>query len=148
MAGEQRRAESSAGARGGGIADAWATLREVSGNRTIVSMILLAGTSSLLVGNAFQAQMPEFAHDLGTEEADSSYAMLLAAGAAGALAAGLTLEAQELAAGQSAHRDRAGDTVVHQHRRLRGRDELPARRRAHVRRRLPESRLRRRWRRR
>ena len=49
-------------------ADAWATLREVSGNRTILSMILLAGTSSLLVGNAFQAQMPEFAHDLGHRE--------------------------------------------------------------------------------
>src|SRR5207342_3112061 len=81
---------------GGGLADAWATLREVSGNRTILSMILLAGASSLLVGNAFQAQMPEFAHDLGTEEAGSSYAVLLGAGAAGALAAGLTLESRGL----------------------------------------------------
>ena len=127
--------------RGGGIADAWATMREVSGNRTILSMILLAGTSSLLVGNAFQAQMPEFAHDLGTEKADSSYAMLLAANAAGALAAGITLEAQELLQARPQHRDRAGDTVVHQHRRLRGRDELPARRHAHVRRRLPQPRF-------
>jgi MFS family permease len=93
--GEERRAENTP-RRGGGIADAWATLREVSGNRTIVSMILLAGTSSLLVGNAFQAQMPEFAHDLGTGEAGSSYAVLLGAGAAGALAAGLTLESHGL----------------------------------------------------
>ena len=93
--GTERRAHG-APTRGGGLADAWITLREVSGNRTILSMILLAGTSSLLVGNAFQAQMPEFAHDLGTEEAGSSYAVLLGAGAAGALAAGLTLESRGL----------------------------------------------------
>jgi MFS family permease len=92
--GEQRRKDSTA--RRGGIADAWAAMREVSGNRTIVSMILLAGTSSLLVGNAFQAQMPEFAHDLGTEKADFSYAVLLTANAAGALAAGITLESRTL----------------------------------------------------
>jgi MFS family permease len=48
------------------------------------------------VGTAFQAQMPEFAHDLGTEEADSSYTMLLGANAAGALTGGLTLEARGL----------------------------------------------------
>src|SRR4030095_2444648 len=47
--------------------------------------------SSFLVGNAFQAQMPEFAHDLGTEQADSSYTVLLAANAAGALAGGVIL---------------------------------------------------------
>jgi MFS family permease len=92
-AGEQRRAAAPA-RRSGGIGDVWAVMREVSGNRTIVSMILLAGTSSLLVGNAFQAQMPEFAHDLGTEKADFSYATLLAANAAGALTAGITLEAK------------------------------------------------------
>jgi hypothetical protein len=82
--------------RGSGFADTIAVLREVSGNRTIISMIVLAGAASLLVGSAFQAQMPEYAHDLGTEKADFSYAVLLAANAAGALAAGLLLEARGL----------------------------------------------------
>ena len=94
-AGERRREEAVA-TRRGSLGEAWATMREVSGNRTIVSMILLAGTSSLLVGTAFQAQMPEFAHDLGSAAADSYYTMLLAANAAGALAAGITLEARAL----------------------------------------------------
>jgi MFS family permease len=91
-AGEERRRQSAA--RPGGFADAARTLREVSGNRTLVSMILLAGVTSLFVGNAFLAQMPEYAHDLGTEKADFSYAVLLAANAAGAFIGGLLLEAR------------------------------------------------------
>ena len=79
---------------GGGFADAVRVMREVSGNRTIISMILLAGVSSLLVGSAFLAQMPEYAHDLGTEKADFSYAVLLAANAAGAFVGGMVLEAR------------------------------------------------------
>ena len=94
--GAQRRRRDGAPASGGGFADAIEVLREVSGNRTIVSMILLAGVSSLLVGNAFLAQMPEYAHDLGTEKADFSYAVLLAANAAGAFAGGMILEAEGL----------------------------------------------------
>jgi MFS family permease len=92
--GMQPRHEQTASARAGWFADAVATLREVSGNRTLLSMMLLAGVSSLLVGNAFLAQMPEYAHDLGTEKADTSYAILLSANAAGALAAGVLLESQ------------------------------------------------------
>jgi hypothetical protein len=61
------------GARRGGLGDAWTTMKEVSGNRTLLAMILLAGISSLLVGNAFQAQMPEFAHDLDADKADAHY---------------------------------------------------------------------------
>jgi MFS family permease len=79
-----------------GLADIAATAREIAGNRTIVSMILLAGGASLFVGNAYQAQMPEFAHHLGHGSADVSYSFLLAADAAGALAAGLVLESQGL----------------------------------------------------
>jgi MFS family permease len=79
-------------ASGGGFADALRTFRAVSANRTIVSMILLAGISSLLVGNAFLAQMPEYAHDLGTEKVDFSYAVLFSANAAGAFAGGMILE--------------------------------------------------------
>jgi MFS family permease len=92
----ERRAQAPAGARPGWIADAAATLREVSGNRTLLSMLLLAGVSSLLVGNAFLAQMPEYAHDLGTGHADTSYTVLLSANAAGALTAGVILESRVL----------------------------------------------------
>ena len=90
----ERRAQAPAAARPGWFGDAAATLREVSGNRTLLTMMLLAGVSSLLVGNAFLANMPEYAHDLGTEKADTSYAILLSANAAGALAAGILLESR------------------------------------------------------
>ena len=59
-------------------------------------MILLGGLASLVVGNAYQAQMPEFAHDLGHGDAGIFYSMLLAADAAGALVAGLALESRGL----------------------------------------------------
>lgn len=94
--GSRSRAAKRAPARAGSFVDAWKVLREVSDNRTIISMIALAGVSSLLVGNAFQAQMPEFAHDLGTERADFSYSVLLAASAAGSLLGGLVLESRSL----------------------------------------------------
>jgi len=76
---------------GGGII---ATARAIAGNRIVVTMTLLAGASSFLIGNAFQAQMPEFAADLGHGDADVYYSMLLAANAAGALAAGVILESR------------------------------------------------------
>ena len=69
-------------------------MREVAGNRTILSMIVLAGGASLFVGNAYQAQMPEFASDLGHGHAGITYSMLLGADAAGALVAGLVLESR------------------------------------------------------
>jgi MFS family permease len=70
------------------------TARAIAGNRTIVSMTLLAGAASFVVGNAYQAQMPEFAEHLGHGDAGVAYSMLLAADAAGALAAGFILEAR------------------------------------------------------
>jgi MFS family permease len=82
--------------RGAGLGDTIALLREVSGNRTIFSMILLAAVSSLFVGNAFQAQMPEYAHDLGTDDAGVRYSLLLGANAGGALIGGLLLESRGL----------------------------------------------------
>jgi MFS family permease len=72
--------------------DAFEIVREASGNRAIVTMIVLAGCVSFLVGTAFQATMPEFAHDLGTEKADLAYSALLGANAAGAVAGGFMLE--------------------------------------------------------
>jgi MFS family permease len=67
-------------------------LRETSANPTILSMILLGGATSLLVGNAFQAQMPEFAHDYGHDNQDVAYSVLLGANAAGAVLGGILLE--------------------------------------------------------
>ncbi len=78
------------------MSDIVATIRDIAGNRTIVSMILLAGLTSLFVGNGYQPQMPEFARDLGHGDPDMSYSMLLAADAAGALFAGVLLESRGL----------------------------------------------------
>ena len=59
-------------------------------------MTVLIGAASFFVGNAYQAQMPEFARDLGHGRADFSYSMLLAADAAGGLVGGLLLETRGL----------------------------------------------------
>jgi MFS family permease len=79
-----------------GLADIVQTIRDISGNRTLASMTLLAGGASLFIGNAYQAQMPAFAKDLGHLHADFSYSALLAADAAGALLAGILLESRGL----------------------------------------------------
>jgi MFS family permease len=79
-----------------GFGEIWATMRAIAGNRTIVSMTLLAGGASLFVGNAYQAQMPEFAQHLGHGDAGVAYGTLLAADAAGALIAGVVLESRGL----------------------------------------------------
>jgi len=71
-------------------------MKEISSNPVIVSMTLLAGGASLIVGNAYQAQMPEFAHHLGHADGGITYSALLAADAAGALTAGLLLESRGL----------------------------------------------------
>jgi MFS family permease len=78
------------------LAEVVATWRAVAGNRVITSMTILAGGASLIVGNAYQAQMPEFAHDLGHSDGGMGYSALLAADAAGALVAGLALESRGL----------------------------------------------------
>jgi len=79
-----------------GFADIAQTIRDVAGDRLIVSMILLSGGASFLVGNAYQAQMPAFARDLGHGDPGVSYSMLLAADACGALLAGFLLESRGL----------------------------------------------------
>ena len=78
------------------LGDIVRALREIARHRVILVMTLLAGLASLFVGNAYQAQMPGFAHDLGQGRADFFYSMLLAADAAGALSAGFVLESRSL----------------------------------------------------
>ena len=72
--------------------DAFDVIRDIADNRPILTMIVLGGAASLFVGNAFQANMPEFAHDLGTEKADFAYSALLAANAAGSVFGGFLLD--------------------------------------------------------
>ncbi len=83
-----------------GLADILETLRSIASDRTIVSMIVLAGCASFLVGNAHQAQMPEFSRDLG-HDGGLHYSALLAATAAGALLAGIVLESRGLLAARA-----------------------------------------------
>ena len=78
------------------LGDVVATWRAVAGNPVIASMTILVGGASLIVGNAYQAQMPEFAHDLGHPDGGITYSALLGADAAGALVAGFILESRGL----------------------------------------------------
>jgi hypothetical protein len=75
-----------------GVADIVDTLRTVRANPILLSMTLLAGGASFFIGNAYQAQMPELAHDLGHFRADATYGLLLGADALGALTAAFVLE--------------------------------------------------------
>ena len=59
-------------------------------------MIVLGGVTSFFVGNAFQAQMPEYAHHLGTDEAGGWYSLLLAANATGAILGTVLLESSNV----------------------------------------------------
>jgi MFS family permease len=79
-----------------GLADILQTARDIAAHPVIVSMTLLAGFSSLLIGNAYNAQMPGFAFDLGHGDPGVAYSMLLASDAAGALVAGVVLEGKGL----------------------------------------------------
>jgi MFS family permease len=75
-----------------GLGDALRVIREARSDRRIVTMIVLAGATAFFVGNAFQAQMPQYAHDLGADEAGVWYSVLLAANAAGAVLGAVLLE--------------------------------------------------------
>jgi MFS family permease len=75
-----------------GLADAGRLLAEVRSEPRIIRMILLAGATSFFVGTAFQAQMPEYAHHHGSEDADVWYSVLFGANAAGAVIGAVVLE--------------------------------------------------------
>jgi MFS family permease len=76
-----------------GLADIVQTIRDIRTHRVLTSMTLLAGLTSFMIGNAYHAQMPGFAVDLGHGDPGVAYSVLLAADAAGALLAGIALEA-------------------------------------------------------
>jgi MFS family permease len=71
------------------------TLRRLGGvgaDGRILTMIVLGGAAAFFVGNAFQAQMPQYAHDLGADPTGLWYSLLLAASAAGAVLGTVLLE--------------------------------------------------------
>ena len=90
--GHIKESADSARRRGLGLREAFGVFKAVSHDRPLVAMISLTGLTSVLVGNSFSAQMPAFAHDLGTDQAGMAYSALLGANAAGAVLGGLMLE--------------------------------------------------------
>jgi MFS family permease len=79
-----------------GLADIMQTARDIADHPVIIAMTVLAGCASFLVGNAYNAQMPGFAQDLGHGDPGMAYSTLLAADAAGGLLAGVVLEGRGL----------------------------------------------------
>ena len=77
------------------LGEAGQVFREASKDRRILLMVLLGGAAALFVGNAFQSQMPEYAHHFGTDKTGFAYSALLAANAAGALLGVLLLESTD-----------------------------------------------------
>ncbi|TWB54006.1 MFS transporter [Bradyrhizobium sacchari] len=75
-----------------GFADIVLTIRAIGKQPVLTAMTWLAGLTSFMIGNAYHAQMPGFAGDLGHGDPGVSYSVLLAADAAGALLAGIALE--------------------------------------------------------
>jgi MFS family permease len=75
-----------------GLIDSLRVLGGLRSDQRILTMVALGGATSFFVGNAFQAQMPEYAHHLGADEAGASYSILLAANAAGAVVGAVLLE--------------------------------------------------------
>lgn len=80
---------------GMGFKEVARVFRQAAGDRRILLMIFLGGAASLFVGNAFLAQMPQYAHHLGADREGFQYSVLLAAYAAGALLGVLLLESTD-----------------------------------------------------
>ena len=90
--GHSRRAAAPPRAVRFGLADVRHLWKEARADRGIMTMIALGGATSFFVGSAFQAQMPEYAHHLGTDDAGARYSILLAGNAAGAIMGVILLE--------------------------------------------------------
>jgi MFS family permease len=79
-----------------GLGDVVAVLGEARADQRLMTMIVLGAATSFFVGNAFQAQMPEYAHGLGATGAKVWYSILLAGNAAGAVLGAVLLETLDL----------------------------------------------------
>jgi MFS family permease len=78
-------------ARVGAIA-ALRVLREVSQDRVLVAMIVLAGLGSFFVGSAMQTAMPAIAGSMGRTSPATAYSVLLFANGLGGVLGGIVLE--------------------------------------------------------
>ncbi len=78
------------------LGDALRVLPQVAGQPVLISIVVLAGMSSFLIGSGIQPQMPEFAIDLGIGDAGLGYGLLLSANAGGAVLGGVLLESTHL----------------------------------------------------
>ena len=76
----------------GGFREAFRTFRLIRTDRTLVSMLVLAGLGSFFVGASLQTTMPAFADRLGSGADGPAYSALLFAVGAGGVAGGLLLE--------------------------------------------------------
>lgn len=74
------------------LLDSVRVLREVRGNRMLVSMIILAGLAAITIGGSLGAAMPIFAGILGAGTAGTAYGVLLFANGAGGVLGGFLLE--------------------------------------------------------
>jgi len=101
-----------------GFSDIVSTIRDISGNRAIVPMILLAGVTSFFVGNGYQPQMPEFAHDLGHGDPTCPTACCSPPMRRSPVR-GIPAREPRAPSGQVAHGAAAGDAVVLRDRRIR-----------------------------
>ena len=82
----------------GGFIEIITTYKSISGNKNIISMILLIGCVSFFVGNAYQAQMPQFTLSLIPRDNGFYYSILLIASGIGAMSAGIILETKNMLA--------------------------------------------------
>ena len=75
-----------------GVLGAAKVFRDVSRDRVLVSMIVLAGLGSFFVGTAIQTAMPAIATTMGTSSTGTAYGVLLFANGLGGVLGGLLLE--------------------------------------------------------
>ena len=82
----------------GGFSEIITTYKSISENKNIISMTLLIGCVSFFVGNAYQAQMPQFTLSLIPRDNGFYYSILLIASGIGAMSAGIILETKNILA--------------------------------------------------
>ena len=99
-----------------GLKDLISTLRAVASNRTLFTMTLLVGSAGLFVGNGYQPQLPEFAHDLGQGSAGLTYGLLLERQCRRRVCGGRRAGGRRALAAAAQARARSGDAVVLHHR--------------------------------
>jgi MFS family permease len=75
-----------------GVLGAVRVFKEVSRDRVLASMVVLAGLGSFFVGSALQTVMPAIATSMGTSSTGTAYGVLLFANGLGGVLGGLLLE--------------------------------------------------------